>query len=193
MSSLERWELFYHERVQLSGKFFSRKREEDDLATLHRGVKKFYQTVLVFLVSSRTLLSLLVFLVSSRTRRNTSSTSLFWPAKGLPRSYGVAVWSNTASSGDHACDEMMIRTRFTSELVKVPGFIKMAPIKNYTARSVCVCVYHNEKKVPAEWQAGQAIPVILQVSSSKHNAKKNTTRVRGSFHQSFTAIRTEEK
>ena len=34
---------------------------------------------------------------------------------------------------------------------------------------------------------------ILQVSSSKHNAKKITTRVRGPFHQSITVILTEEK
>ena len=33
---------------------------------------------------------------------------------------------------------------------------------------------------------------ILQVSSSKHNARK-ITRVRGPFHQSITAILTEEK
>ena len=31
--------------------------------------------------------------------------------------------------------------------------------------SVCVC--HNKKKVPGEWQARQAIPTIFQVSSSK--------------------------
>ena len=38
----------------------------------------------------------------------------------------------------------------------------------------CVCVFHNEKKeVPDEWQALQATPAILQVSSSKHSAKKN--------------------
>ena len=30
-------------------------------------------------------------------------------------------------------------------------------------------------------------------SSSEHNAKKITTRVRGPFHQSITAILTEEK
>ena len=58
---------------------------------------------------------------------------------------------------------------------------------------VCVCVCHNEKKVPDEWQARQARQAILQVSSSKHNAKKITTRVRGPFHQSITAILTEEK
>ena len=52
---------------------------------------------------------------------------------------------------------------------------------------------HNEKKVPDEWQARQATQAILQVSSSKHNAKKITTRVRGPFHQSITAILTEEK
>ena len=57
----------------------------------------------------------------------------------------------------------------------------------------CVCVCHNEKKVPDEWQTRQATPVILQVSSSKHNAKKITTRIRGPFHQSITAILTEEK
>ena len=58
---------------------------------------------------------------------------------------------------------------------------------------VCVCVCHNEEKVPDEWQARQATQAILQVSSSKHNAKKITTRVRGPFHQSITAILTEEK
>ena len=58
---------------------------------------------------------------------------------------------------------------------------------------VCLCVCHNEKKVPCEWQARQATPAILQASSSKHNAKKIATRVRGPFHQSITAILTEEK
>ena len=75
---------------------------------------------------------------------------------------------------------------------------------------VRVCVCHNDKKVsnewqaqrvcvaqrknvPDEWQARQAISAILQVSSSKHNAKKNTTRVRGPFHQAITAILAEEK
>ena len=58
---------------------------------------------------------------------------------------------------------------------------------------VCVCVSQWKKKVPDEWQAQQAIPAILQVSISKHNAKKITTRVRGPFHQSITAILTEEK
>ena len=48
------------------------------------------------------------------------------------------------------------------------------------------------KKVPDEWQARQAIPAILEVSSSKHYAKKITTRVRGPFHQSIIAILTEE-
>ena len=57
---------------------------------------------------------------------------------------------------------------------------------------VCVCV-SQWQKVPDEWQARQAIPAILQVSSSKHNAKKITTRVRGPFHQSITAILTEEE
>ena len=37
---------------------------------------------------------------------------------------------------------------------------------------VCVCVCVTMKKVPDEWQARQTIPAILQVSSSKHNAKK---------------------
>ena len=47
---------------------------------------------------------------------------------------------------------------------------------------VGVCVCHNEKKkVPDEWQARQALPAILQVSSSKHNAKKITTRVPARF------------
>ena len=58
---------------------------------------------------------------------------------------------------------------------------------------VYVCVCYNEKKVPDKWQARQATPAILQVSSSKHNTKKITTRERGPFHQSITAILTEEK
>ena len=56
---------------------------------------------------------------------------------------------------------------------------------------LCVCV--TMKKVPDEWQARQAIPAILQVSSSKHNAKKVTARVRGPFHQSINAILAEAK
>ena len=58
-----------------------------------------------------------------------------------------------------------------------------------------VCVWGGGvtmKKMPDEWQARQATPAILQVSSSKHNAKK-ITRVSGPFHQSITAILTEEK
>ena len=47
--------------------------------------------------------------------------------------------------------------------------------------------------MPDERRARQAVLAILQVSSSKHNAKKITTRVRGPFHQSITAILTEEK
>ena len=63
----------------------------------------------------------------------------------------------------------------------------------------CVCVRARVrvcgtvKKVPDEWLAQQATPAILQVSSSKHNAKKITTGVRSPFHQSITAILTEEK
>ena len=38
-----------------------------------------------------------------------------------------------------------------------------------------------------------ATPAILQVSSSKHNTKKITKRIRGPLHQSITAILTEEK
>ena len=44
------------------------------------------------------------------------------------------------------------------------------------------------KKVPDEWQARQVMRAILQLSNSKHNANKNTTRASGSFHQSITAI-----
>ena len=58
---------------------------------------------------------------------------------------------------------------------------------------VCVCVCVTIKKVPDEWQARQAIPAILQVRSSKHNANKNTIRGRGPFHQSITVILTGEK
>ena len=34
---------------------------------------------------------------------------------------------------------------------------------------VCVCVCHDEKKVPDKRQERQAMPAILQVSSSTHN------------------------
>ena len=37
----------------------------------------------------------------------------------------------------------------------------------------------KEKKVPDKWRARQAIPAMLQVCSSKRNAKKNTKRVEG--------------
>ena len=51
----------------------------------------------------------------------------------------------------------------------------------------CVCV-SQWKKVPDEWQARQTTPAIFHVSSSMHNAKKITTRARGPFHLSITAI-----
>ena len=54
-------------------------------------------------------------------------------------------------------------------------------------------VCHNEKKVPDECQAQQAIHATLHLSSRKHNAKKNTTRARGPFHQSITASLSDEK
>ena len=47
----------------------------------------------------------------------------------------------------------------------------------------CVCV-SQWKKLPDEWQARQATPAIVQVSSSKHNAKK-ITRVRARAHYVF--------
>ena len=57
----------------------------------------------------------------------------------------------------------------------------------------CACVVcHNEKKVLGEWQARQAVPVILQVVASTMQ-RKNTARTRGPFHQSITAVLTEEK
>ena len=41
---------------------------------------------------------------------------------------------------------------------------------------VCVCAFHNEKKkVPDEWQARQAIPAILQVSSTEQAQRKQNT------------------
>ena len=57
---------------------------------------------------------------------------------------------------------------------------------------VCVCVCHKEKKCQTNGKHDKRHP-ILQVSSSKHNAKKITTRERGPFHQSIPAILTEEK
>ena len=51
------------------------------------------------------------------------------------------------------------------------GFVCVGGGGVYVCVCVCVCVCHNEKKVPDEWQARQATPAILQVSSSKHNAR----------------------
>ena len=61
-------------------------------------------------------------------------------------------------------------TRTTSIII----FIKtnLLHLAGQAAKVVCVCVCHNKKKVPDEWQARLATPAILQVSSSKHNAKK---------------------
>ena len=75
----------------------------------------------------------------------------------------------------------------TSSSVKHKHALQNTP----TPVCMCVCVSQWEK-VPDEWQARQATPAILQVSSSKHNAKK-ITRERGPFHQSIIAILTEEK
>ena len=58
---------------------------------------------------------------------------------------------------------------------------------------VCVCVTMKRKCQLDEWQARQGMPVKPQVSSTKHNAKKNATRVRRLFHQLITSILTEEK
>ena len=48
----------------------------------------------------------------------------------------------------------------------------------------------HKKEVPDEWQVRN---IGIQVSSCKHNAKKNTTRVRGPFHQSITNILTKKE
>ena len=61
-------------------------------------------------------------------------------------------------------------------------------------RNHVMCVSLWKKSAGHWWQSWQAIPTILQVSSSKHNANKNTTRGRGRgpFHQSITVILTRE-
>ena len=56
---------------------------------------------------------------------------------------------------------------------------------------VCVCV--TMKKSARRMASTTSDTGDTQVSSSKHNAKKITTRERGPFHQSITAILTEEK
>ena len=60
-------------------------------------------------------------------------------------------------------------------------------------RCACVCMCHNEKKCRTNGKHDKRHRRYFQVSSSKHNAKKIATRVRGPFHQSITAILTEEK
>ena len=68
-------------------------------------------------------------------------------------------------------------------------------LQTFTCVCVCVCVRACVRAwvCVSQWQARQATPAILQVSSSKQNAKKITTRVTGPFYQSITAILTEEK
>ena len=85
--------------------------------------------------------------------------------------------------------------KFTqSELQLMIKYKLSANNTNLTHNTTCMCVCVTMKKgVPDEWQTRQATQAILQVSSRKHNAKKITTRVRGPFHQSITAILTEEK
>ena len=68
------------------------------------------------------------------------------------------------------------------------GFVKKKKLDLNYSQNHCACVWVTMKKVPDEWQARQAILAILQVSSSKRNAKKITTRVRCPNHQSITAI-----
>ena len=57
---------------------------------------------------------------------------------------------------------------------------------------VCVCVCVTMKN-GARRMARTTSDTDDTVSSSKHNAKKITKRVRGPFHQSITVILTEEK
>ena len=68
--------------------------------------------------------------------------------------------------------------------------------------SVCVCVCGCgcvwvlcvTMKGSARRMASETFDIgKLQVSSCKHNAKKNTTRVRGPFHQSITNILTKKE
>ena len=60
--------------------------------------------------------------------------------------------------------------------------------------SVSVCVCHSEKKCQTNGKHDKRrILAILQISSSKHNTNRNTTRGRGPFHQSITVILTGEK
>ena len=111
---------------------------------------------------------------------------LFWPpmTEKIPVLMMILAWSSW----------LLIKRPF--DLIKLGATHAESSSENNAAgvhACVRVCMCHNEKKVPDEWQARQATPAILQVSSSKHNAKKITTRVRGPFHQSITAILTEEK
>ena len=100
------------------------------------------------------------------------------------------VCSGSRSQASDCLSQGILASNF-SKLDTIAGSLFLACV----CVCVCVCVYVcvTMEKVPDEWQARQAIPAILQVSSSKHNAKKITTRVRGPFHQSITAILTEEK
>ena len=92
---------------------------------------------------------------------------------------------NTSSSSKHVAKKNTARTK--------SSVLSVDHCQRYRIKKREVCVCHIEKKVPDEWQAQQVIPAILRASNSKNNAKKNTTRIRGKFHQSITAIFTEEK
>ena len=64
-----------------------------------------------------------------------------------------------------------------------------------TCHDVSVCVCHNEKKSAKQMASttSDTSDTSSNISSSKHNANKHTTRGRGPFHQSITVILTGEK
>ena len=82
--------------------------------------------------------------------------------------------------------------KFVGSSILLPLLLRVCVCTCVCTR-VCVCVCHTEKKVPDECMASTTSETGDFSSSNKHNAKKMTTRVRGPFHQSITAILTEEK
>ena len=83
----------------------------------------------------------------------------------------------------HSGESALLRTSVVCHITLLSLFWK------YLLVCVCVCVCHNEKRVPDEWQARQATQVILQVSSSKHNAKKITVRRQNAFEHLIRIFR----
>ena len=124
-----------------------------------------------------------------RERLSTKSTHVtVYLFRDLNRDRSRLLWMTVGPKGQYTAKRRTCK-RQSSKMFCVCVFVCLCVcVRVWVCACVCVCVCVTMKKVPDERQARQAIPAILQVSSSKHNAKKITTRVRGPFHQLIAAI-----